>query len=85
MEKILLDVNIAETYCTLMRDSTHRAGTKNIDSLSLYYKTIFDHYHVSSDDFSKSLAWYKNHPEALDSVYTKMIARIPALNILAGK
>lgn len=73
MQQVLLDVSLAEGYCTMAKDSLHRAGTKNYDSLAVYYKEIFDHYKITEEQFTESLDWYKNHPSDLDTLYTKML------------
>ena len=73
MEKVLLDVNIAESYSAMVKDSLHRIGTKNPDSLSAYYKDIFTHYKISSDQFNASLNWYKAHPADLDTMFNNII------------
>ena len=69
MQKVLLDINIAEAYSLLEKDSLHRIGNKNIDSLSQYYNDIFAHYHITHAQFDQSLDWYKNNPDELDSIY----------------
>jgi hypothetical protein len=74
MQQILYDIHLAEAYSTMaLRDSTHRRSERNIDSLALYYATIFRHHKLSAAEFNRSLDWYKQHPEELDSIYTKMI------------
>ncbi len=73
MQKVLLDVNLAEAYSTSVKDSVHRGGLKNTDSLAAFYKTIFAHYNITQAQFSASMEWYKAHPEEMDSVYNKMI------------
>ena len=74
MEKLLLDIHLAETYCAQLTDSTHKVGDKNTDSLAVYYKAIFSKYGVTPDQFNQSLTWYRNHPEDFDTVYSNMIA-----------
>ena len=73
MEKVLLDVNLAESYSAMAKDSLHKLGTKNPDSLIVYYKTVFDHYKITPDQFSGSLSWYKAHPDLLDTMYNNII------------
>jgi hypothetical protein len=74
MQKVLLDINLAESYSLNVKDSLHKRGnTKNMDSLAVYYKDIFAHYHITKDQFSQSLSWYKSHPDELDTVYNDMI------------
>lgn len=73
MQKVLLDVNIAEAYSTMVKDTVHKVTGKNYDSLAVYYKGILAHHKVSADQFTQSLRWYKLHPEEMDSIYVKMI------------
>ena len=76
MQLVLEDINLAESYSTMLKDSTHRTGTKNFDSLAIYYKMIFQHYNISPEQFAQSLDWYKSHPDNLDSVYTKVTTNV---------
>ena len=39
MEHVLLDINIAETYSSIIKDSLHKDMSKNMDSLAEYYPT----------------------------------------------
>ena len=73
MQKVMLDVNLAEAYSISVKDSLHKIGQKNVDSLSAYYQRIFDHYKITEQEFNTSLDWYKYHPAELDSIYAKMI------------
>ncbi|MCW3120868.1 MAG: hypothetical protein JWQ38_360, partial [Flavipsychrobacter sp.] len=74
MQKLLLDINMAETLSSFQKDSLHKqGGTKNNDSLAVYYKDIFAHYNITAAQFTEDLEWYKEHPEELDSIYTDMI------------
>lgn len=73
MQNVLLDINLAEAYSLTIKDSLHRTGAKNMDSLAVFYKDIFAHYHITQEQFTESLNWYKNHAEDLDSAYTNMI------------
>ena len=76
MLNILLDINIAESYSNLVKDSLHKDGTKNIDSLTVYYKEIFAHHKITEAQFTQSLDWYKAHPETMDTLYEKIIAKV---------
>ncbi len=74
MQAILTDVQYAEAYSMqTQKDSALRGNKKNIDSLSAFYAVIFNHHHISSEDYFQSLEWYKKHPTDLDSIYLKMI------------
>ena len=80
MEQILLDINLAEAYSTMVNDSLHTKDTKNGDSLAAYYKVIFDHHKVSQATFNTSLAWYKNHPDDMDSVFNNILLQVTKWN-----
>jgi hypothetical protein len=73
MEKVLLDISIAESYSMVVKDSTHKGGSKNVDSLAMYYKDIFDHHSITPAQFTESLEWYRKHPDQLDSLYSHMV------------
>ena len=76
MQKVLLDMTLAEGYSTMLKDSLHKAGTKNYDSLAVFYKDIFAHHKISQEQFTESLDWYKGHPEEMDSAYNVMMTKI---------
>jgi hypothetical protein len=84
MEKVMLDVNLAESYSNMVKDSLHQAGTKNPDSLTLYYKDIFNHYKITAGQFNTSLNWYKAHPDLLDSMYNNMVPVVTRLQTKAA-
>ncbi len=73
MEQVLLDITIAEAYCSQVKDSLHKAGTKNYDSLAVYYSYILEHHKITADQLTQSLNWYKEHPADLDSVCTNIL------------
>ncbi len=74
MQKILLDISVAESYSAVVKDSLHKQqGAKNMDSLAVYYKDILAHYHITEEEFAESLDWYKSNPGDLDSMYTALI------------
>lgn len=72
MEKVLLDLTFAEAYSTITADSLHKYGTKNFDSLGVFYKEIFAHYKITPREFEESLNWYKNNPAEMDSAYSRI-------------
>ena len=83
MQKILMDISLAEAYSTVVKDSLHKGGSKNIDSLTVYYKDIFAHYHITEDQFRESLDWYKGHATEMDTMYNNLLPVITKLqNIL---
>jgi Domain of unknown function (DUF4296) len=77
MKMVLLDVHLAEAYCTMVKDTMHKAGgTRNIDSLKVYYKRVLDHHKLTTQQFNESLDWYKAHPTELDSMYADMLNNV---------
>lgn len=80
MQAILLDINVAEVYCTMTADSTHQKGFKNADSLARFYTEIFAHHHITKDAFDRSMAWYKAHPVEMDSLAANMMTTVEAWN-----
>jgi hypothetical protein len=85
IEKILIDISMAESYSQIAKDTLHRAGIKDIDSLAVYYKVIFDHHHITKDQFDKSMDWYKSHPDLLDTVYMNISNRVNKLQNSGAK
>ena len=73
MRDILLDINIAETYSSMVKDSLRKPGVKSPDSLASFYRIIFDRHHITRGAFDTSLAWYKLHPTEFDSLLGSMI------------
>lgn len=74
MRAMLMDLQLAETYSSLvLKDSTHPVIDKNMDSLAVYYKEIFNHYGVTQSEFERSVKWYQMHPDEIDSVYARML------------
>jgi len=85
MQKALLDISLAEAYCTMVKDTLHKAGTKNYDSLSVYYKEVLDHHKISQGQLSSSLTWYKNHPTELDTIYSAILPVVTRMQSKVGK
>ncbi len=82
MQAILSDIHVAEVYSIVMRrDSAHRGNERNHDSLAAFYHSILKHHNVDLATFDESLNWYKRNPDALDSVYAKMIPEMAELEV----
>lgn len=73
MAELMVDIQMAETYSTMVKDSVHTNGKKNADSLAAFYKDILAHHNITMEQFSKSLDWYKSHPNEMDTLYNDMI------------
>ncbi len=78
MKEVLLDISLAEGYSIMVKDSLHPAGSKNYDSLAVFYKDIFAHHNITQQQFEESLDWYKENTSELDSVYAIMQTVISA-------
>lgn len=76
MEKILLDLQLAETYSLGLGDSIANRFTKNKDSLAVFYQAIFDHHQITADSFVTAMKWYKNYPALTDSLFTGTLDRL---------
>lgn len=85
MNKLMLDVHMAETYSTFIKDTIYKAGSKNLDSLSVYYKDILAHYKITPEQFIENMEWYQNHPDDLDTIYNKMILTANTMQTNAPK
>jgi hypothetical protein len=66
MQAVLWDVmqadEMAEYYAA--KDSTFRSLSKHID----YYQKVFAIHKIIKDEFTKSLAYYQNHPSRLKPI-----------------
>ena len=75
MGQVLLDITMAETFSSTGRELNHFGFAKNMDTLAVFYKDIFDHYHITKEEFTQSMNWYKEHPDDLDTIYGKLATR----------
>src|SRR5690606_14260989 len=76
MEKILLDLQLAETYSLGLGDSIRNRFTKNKDSLAVFYQAIFAHHGITADSFISAMNWYENYPDLTDSMFTGTLDRL---------
>ena len=74
MEQILYDINLAEAYSTVARHEQNLGGVKDLDTLSTFYKAIFEHHKITLQQYEQSMQWYKTHPVQLDSLYSHVSA-----------
>lgn len=83
MRAVLFDLHLAETYSmTLYPDSTRRNVERNLDSLAVFYRSVFKHHNITPAEFEQSLKWYMQNPEDLDTIYTRMIPEMGKLEAL---
>ncbi len=66
MESVLWDVMQADEMADYYsgKDSSFRSLSKHVD----YYQKIFAIHTISKDDFTKSLAYYEDHPNTLKAI-----------------
>lgn len=76
MEKILLDIHLAEVYSTMVNDEKHKTINKNLDSLSAYYNMILSHHDLTYEELKNNMNWYSANPEELDTVYINMMDQL---------
>lgn len=82
MQAVLKDIQVAETYSTMVaRDSLHMTNEKNADSLALYYKEIFQHHHITRQEFESSMKYYEQHPDDLDSIYGRVLTDMNKMQV----
>lgn len=79
MQRLLLDINIAEVYSGMTKDTLHKPGTKNADSLTAFYTDVFAHHHVTREEFEKAMIWYKAHPDEMDSLVNAIMPEVERL------
>lgn len=79
MQQVLLDIHLAETYSLGLGDSTRNRFEKNYDSLAVFYRSILKHHGLTFEAFNDALSWYRERPEAIDSLYVKVINRLSEL------
>ncbi len=81
MEKVLLDMNFAETYAMKIPATDSTLSTyKNVDSLKQLYSDILAQHNLTPDEFRKGFDWYKAHPDKLEEVYQNMLNEVSRLN-----
>jgi hypothetical protein len=85
MQQVLLDINLAEAYSNMVKDSTHKGNTKNLDSLAVYYRDIFAHHKITQQQFDNSMNWYKLHPDDLDTLYSNILPIVNRWQNPSGK
>lgn len=74
MQQVLLDIHFAEASSVILnKDTTLHSGERNLDSLAIFYSSVFKHHNITAKEFEESLNWYKQNPEELDTVYAKLI------------
>jgi hypothetical protein len=76
MSKILLDMQIAETYSLGLGDSVTNKFEKNYDSLNVFYRSVFNKYDISFEDFKDAMKWYEARPLKMDSLLSNVLNQL---------
>lgn len=85
MQAVLTDIHLAEAYSAVINKSAiSQPDKKNLDSLARFYAMICKHHGISREQFYESLAWYRNHPDQMDSLYSKMLPDMTRLEAAYG-
>ena len=80
MELLLTDIHLAEAWSNEQaKDSSGRVLPRNDDSMAAMYRTIYAHHGVTDSLYRKSMDWYRARPVELDSIYTRMVRRLSAM------
>ncbi len=79
MVPVLADLHLADVYSGLLHTPGQPAQGKNMDSLALWTKSIFAAHHITREEFTASMNWYRDRPEELDSLYAKVIPYLSAM------
>ncbi|RYZ54520.1 MAG: DUF4296 domain-containing protein [Sphingobacteriales bacterium] len=83
MQAVLTDLHYAEVLSMAVnKDSALRRSQRDLDSLALFYKSVFSHHGISRQEFHTSLEWYKHNPDELDSIYNRMVPYFTAQEII---
>lgn len=84
MERVLVDIHLAEIYSQGLGDSVKNRFEKNYDSLGGFYVSILKHYNLSFEEFNDALDWYRERPGTIDSLYARVLTRFNELKASKG-
>jgi hypothetical protein len=70
---LLKDIHLAEAKFELHKTK----GMENAkNELAHNYSTIYETHEITPDDFDKTLAYYAQHPEQLEKIYTSVLEQL---------
>ncbi|MDB4126627.1 DUF4296 domain-containing protein [Flavobacteriales bacterium] len=70
---LLKDIHLAEAKFELHKIK----GMENAkNELAHNYSTIYETHEITPDDFDKTLAYYAQHPEQLEKIYTSVLEQL---------
>lgn len=76
---MMLDMELAEGFVqNIPTDSLHKTLSLS-DSLALYNAGILKYYGYTTEEFSNTMDYYKDHPALLDSLYQDLLTEVTIL------
>lgn len=76
MAPIIAELQLADVYSGMLQKPGEPSRGKDMDSLAVWTKAILDKHHISREEFTASLDWYRDRPDQLDSLYTRQVLPI---------
>lgn len=76
-KNIIRDLHLAEAAVTTPGAPMH--GQSPTDSIPQLNAIVLKRYDIQEADFRSGLAWYKQHPELLDSAYKLVLADLSVM------
>lgn len=78
MERVLYDYHVAQNLGgnKSAEQVTHQTDISYNENY--YLKSVLEKYHLSQEDFDRSLAWYSRHSEELFDIYKHLNERLSA-------
>ncbi len=72
MVEVLADIHLAEAWVFEQKMLPEKARKW----LDFYYDVVFRIHHVTREEFTASLDFYRQHPETLDKIYEEVVTRL---------
>ena len=76
MISVLTDVHVVDSYVSTAAYDTTTLPAKD------YYKVVYKKYQIDSLKFQKSLRYYSNQPELLDTMYYQVLRKLEKIEQL---
>lgn len=73
MAPIVTELQLADVYSGMVRDSLRPNTEKNTDSLARWTIDILHRHGITREEFNSSMDWYRDHPTELDSLFAAVV------------
>jgi hypothetical protein len=70
---VLAELHLADVYSGMLQKPGEPSHGKNLDSLATWTRAILASHHISRDELTQSMDWYRDRPAELDSLYAKVL------------